>query len=139
MTGKSLNAERVPSETLMFDNGFEPRRAPRGSVLIAFAQSDPTPILAGLSQLATPLDVVVLDNGSDDSARAERVTAEVARLALPARFVRLGSRSARATTRNRLAREARAARRLVLDADAPSDHLRSLRRWLAKAEAASVA
>jgi hypothetical protein len=137
MTGKGSNAENA--ETLMFDNGVRAHHAPRSSVLIAFAQNDPTPLLAGLSQLAASVDVVVLDNGSGDAPRAERVTAEVARLALPARFVRLARRAPRAATRNRLALEARAARRLVLDADAPGDHLRSLRRWLGSAHTASAA
>jgi hypothetical protein len=114
--GGDMNAE-----TLIFDNGVRPRRKPALSVLIPFFRNDPTRLVAGLGRLGTPLEVVVLDNGSGDAALADRLTAAILRLRLPARLVRLSARTGRATARNRLALEARAERRLFLDVEAAQD------------------
>jgi len=123
----------MEAEILMFDNGASARRRPRLSVLIPYSRRDPTGLIEGLGALDTPMELVVLDNGSGDKGLANRVTGAILGLDLPARFVRLPAKLGRASARTRLAHEARAERRVFLDAEA-SARPASLARALAMVE-----
>lgn len=109
-----------PSETL-FDNDTWAEAAPRLSVLIPFLRDDPSRLLEALDREATDLngrvEVVALDDGSDDEALAARVRTVVTGRALPARFVRLSHNVGRSRGRNRLATHARGEWFLFLDSD----------------------
>lgn len=125
----------APARTVTVDNATWPSAQPCVSVLIPFHRDDPTRLLAALDGANLPAEVVVLDDGSNDSALAAKVAAAVRSLALPARFVRLASNEGRAAGRNRLAAEARGRHLLFLDADMLPDAADFLARWLALIEA----
>jgi len=114
----------------LFDNGVRARSAPKLSVLIPFYRDDPVRLIATLNRKGAGVEVVVLDDGSHDDALAARVTAAVAGLQIPARFIRLGLNEGRSAGRNRLAREARGRHLLFLDADMLPDQFDFLHRWL---------
>ena len=120
-------------ETQMFDNGVQGRRKPALSVLIPFQRNDPTALLAGLARLDAAMDVVLLDNGSGDDARAASLMEAMLSLKHACRLVRLPAKLSWAMARNRLAVEARAERRLFVDVGAPNA-CELLRRTLAMIE-----
>jgi glycosyltransferase involved in cell wall biosynthesis len=106
---------------ILFDNAARTQAAPTLSVLIPFLREDPSRLLLALDREAASLvgavELVVLDDGSADSALAETVTRTIAGLALPARFVRLSANVGRSRGRNRLATHARGEWFLFLDSD----------------------
>jgi len=112
------------------DNAAWADKAPALSVLIPFKGDDPSSLLAALGREAVAAEIVVLDDGSQDDALAERVRAGVQALRLPARFVRLAHNEGRAKGRNRLVSHARAGRFLFLDSDMLPDTPHFLRAWL---------
>jgi glycosyltransferase involved in cell wall biosynthesis len=122
-----------PRESL-YENRAWIAGTPHLSVLIPFLREDPSALLLALDReaadLADAVEIVVLDDGTGDDALAARVEATVARLALPARFVRLAENVGRAKGRNRLAHHARATYFLFLDSDMLPDGPRFLRTYL---------
>ena len=116
------------------DNPGWSAATPTLSVLIPFHRDDPVRLLQALGREAQALgarvEVVVLDDGSDDGALHARVAAEVARLRLPARLVRLHVNAGRAKGRNRLAAHGRARRLLFLDSDMLPDRADFLAAYL---------
>lgn len=116
-------------ETL-FDNEGWAGATPKLSVLIPFKGDDPSPLLAALGREPCLAEVIVLDDGSNDEALAERVRGLVAELPLSARFVRLARNEGRSKGRNRLVAHARAEHFLFLDSDMLPDDPHFLRRWL---------
>lgn len=106
----------------------------RLSVLIPFKGDDPVRLLAALDREAVAAEIVLLDDGSNDGALAERVTAQVLAMRLPVRFIRLAANQGRARGRNTLASQARAAHLLFLDSDMLPDSDDFLRAWVAIAE-----
>ena len=119
----------------IIDNAVWTSAAPRLSVLIPFFRDDPCRLIAALDRPAKPLEIVVLDDGSGDSALADRVARTVRGLTTPARFVRLTRNEGRAAGRNRLAGEARSRHLLFLDSDMLPDASDFLARWLTVIEA----
>lgn len=103
---------------------------PRLSVLIPFHRDDPTPLLAALDLSGASVEIVLLDDGSDDPALAQRVASLITSMRLPVRFVRLPVNLGRAAGRNLLASEARGRHLLFLDADMLPDANDFLLRWL---------
>jgi glycosyltransferase involved in cell wall biosynthesis len=106
---------------------------PRLSVLIPFLRDDPSQLLEVLDRQVAALaevEIVTLDDGSDDNALADRVADAVRSMARPARFVRLTVNEGRSKGRNRLASHARARHLLFLDADMLPDGEDFLRRYL---------
>ncbi len=95
------------------------------SVLTPFLRDDPSGLLAAIEEqaarLSVPVEIVALDDGTDDEALAERIIQHVRQLSMPAAFVRLSANEGRAAARNRLAEFARGRHLLFLDADTVPD------------------
>jgi glycosyltransferase involved in cell wall biosynthesis len=131
-----------PSERL-FDNPGWAGARPLVSVLIPFLREDPSRLLAALGREAAGLggavELVVLDDGSADAALDAAVTATVAGLPLPARFVRLSANVGRSKGRNRLASHARGEWFLFLDSDMLPDSETFLANYVALIEAEAPA
>jgi glycosyltransferase involved in cell wall biosynthesis len=117
-------------KTVIVDNAAWADAAPKLSVLIPFFRDDPTRLLAALGRTDAAVEVVLLDDGSNDVAMAARVAEAVRGMNIAARFVRLGSNQGRAEGRNRLAAVARGRHLLFLDADMLPDAPDFLLRWL---------
>ena len=116
------------------DNPARKRRArPALSVLIPFLRDDPSELLQLLDEeahgLAGSVEVVVLDDGTNDAELTARLTAQVDRMTLPVRLVTLKRNAGRSVGRNRLASEARGGSLLFLDSDMRPDHRRFLQTW----------
>lgn len=112
------------------DNAAWAAARPRLSVLIPFKGDDPVRLLAALDREPAEVEIVLLDDGSDDPALLARVSEKVCGLALPARLVSLARNEGRARGRNRLVSHARAGHFLFLDSDMLPDDPHFLRLWL---------
>jgi len=121
------------------DNAGWAGAAPLLSVLIPFHRHDPSALIGRLDAAMAPVEIVALDDGSDDPALAAATSAAVGELATPARLVRLARNRGRAAGRNRLAAEARGRWLLFLDADMLPDAPDFLWRWLEVVERQSPA
>lgn len=103
------------------DNATWTDAAPRLSVLTPFLRDDPTALIRALDRqtLGQPgaVELVVLDDGSNDDQLAQATTLTVAHATLPARFIRSLVNMGRARGRNRLASAARGQWLLFLDSD----------------------
>lgn len=126
------------------DNTAWDRAQPLLSVLIPFLRDDPSDLLAVLDSEAGLLggraEVVMLDDGTDDAALTDRLTAQIKGMALPARLITLPVNEGRSVGRNRLAAAARAGSLLFLDSDMRPDRPGFLRHWagLVEREAPAV-
>lgn len=107
---------------------------PQLSVLIPFLRDDPTPLLTALSregdQLATRVEIVVLDDGTNSSSLTDDLKALIAALPLAARLITRTDNLGRAKGRNLLAEHARGSHLLFLDADMMPDSPLFLSTWL---------
>jgi glycosyltransferase involved in cell wall biosynthesis len=112
------------------ENAAWANAAAKLSVLIPFKGDDPAELIGMLGRESTPVELVVLDDGTRDPALAERVAAAVRACPLPALFISLAKNVGRAKGRNRLAAEARAGHLLFLDSDMAPDDGAFLGRWL---------
>jgi glycosyltransferase involved in cell wall biosynthesis len=104
--------------------------APKLSVLIPFFRDDPSRLLAALDQADAAVEIVLLDDGSNDPALAHRVAKTVRAARIAVRFVQLSANQGRAEGRNRLAAVARGRHLLFLDSDMLPDAPDFLLRWL---------
>jgi glycosyltransferase involved in cell wall biosynthesis len=120
----------MSAEAAISDNHAWADATPKLSVLIPFFRDDPTRLLAALDHTDAPVEIVLLDDGSDDAALAARVADAVHCMRTPTRFVRLLANEGRAGGRNRLAAEARGRHLLFLDSDMLPDAPDFLLRWL---------
>ena len=118
------------TEAVLTDNAAWAEATPKLSVLIPFFRDDPARLLAALDVAAAAVEIVLLDDGSDDAALAANVADLVRSMRIPTRFVRLLANEGRASGRNRLAAEARAGHLLFLDSDMLPDAPDFLPRWL---------
>lgn len=124
-------------ETL-FQNERWPATRPTLSVLIPFLRDDPAALLRALDReagdlagdLAGAVEVVVLDDGTEDAVLTARVETAVGALALPCRLVTLAANLGRAKGRNLMAARARGAWLLFLDSDMLPDSPAFLRAYL---------
>lgn len=103
---------------------------PRLSVLIPFKGDDPCRLLTALGRERAAVEIILLDDGSQDDLLAARVGAEIRALTLPARLVRLPRNEGRAKGRNRLVSQARSRHYLFLDSDMLPDSPAFLACWL---------
>jgi len=98
---------------------------PKLSVLAPFYREDPSPLLRALDAEAGPMagavEIITLDDGSDDDRLTGLVSNTIGRMASPARFIRLDKNVGRAKARNRLAADARGEWLLFLDSDMAPD------------------
>jgi glycosyltransferase involved in cell wall biosynthesis len=110
---------------------------PTISVLMPFLRDDPAALLDLLDREAAPLagavEIVVLDDGTADTALTERLQTQVTALALPVRLITLSANEGRSKGRNRLAQTARGDFLLFLDSDMRPDGGRFLQTWAAVA------
>ena len=118
----------TPSATIV-DNAAWADAAPKLSVLIPFFRDDPRRLLAALDRADGAVEIVVLDDGSNDRALAHQMAKAVRAMKLATRFVQLRSNQGRAEGRNRLAAIARARHLLFLDSDMLPDAPDFLLRW----------
>ncbi len=132
----------APSE-LLHQNADWTGAEPLLSVLIPFHGDNPLPLLQALETeaeaLAGDVEVVLLDDGSRDASLADRVLAQVERMRLPTRFVRLLQNVGRAKGRNRLFAAARGRFLLFLDSDMRPDRPDFLRTWVREARSGDAA
>ena len=112
------------------DNATWASAAPKLSVLIPFFRDDPRRLLTALDGVDAAVEIVVLDDGSNDRALTHQVAKAVRAMTTPARLVRLRENQGRAEGRNRLAAVARARHLLFLDSDMLPDAPDFLLRWL---------
>lgn len=115
------------------DNARWKAARPALSVLMPFLRDDPTELLALLDEEAASVDgaveVVVLDDGTNDADLTARLTDKIKAMRLPARLITLPANEGRSRGRNRLASAARGGSLLFLDSDMKPDHRRFLRDW----------
>jgi glycosyltransferase involved in cell wall biosynthesis len=119
----------------LYDNARWPKAQPRLSVLIPFLRDDPTRVMRALDREARALDgaveLVALDDGTNDLALTERVNLAIDDLALPARLITLTDNQGRAKGRNLMAARSRGAWLLFLDSDMLPDSPDFLKTYLA--------
>lgn len=118
---------------IVMDNASRKSAKPAISVLIPFLRDDPTELLGLLDEEAGALDgtveIVLLDDGTNDPALTARLTSVVLAMALPVRLISLTRNEGRSKGRNRLAASARGGSLLFLDSDMRPDHRRFLWTW----------
>ncbi len=106
---------------------------PAISVLIPFLRDDPAELLALLDEEAASVsgavEIVLLDDGTGDTALTARLVGQIKAMALPVRLITLPGNEGRSIGRNRLASAARGGSLLFLDSDMRPDHRRFLRDW----------
>ncbi|MAK81118.1 glycosyltransferase [Phenylobacterium sp.] len=118
----------------LFDNAPWASAQPRLSVLIPFKGDDPRALIATLAREPAAVEIVLLDDGTGDSALSGALQALIADLPLPIRLVTLAVNEGRAKGRNRLVSHARAGHFLFLDSDMAPDSPDFLKTWLALIE-----
>jgi len=105
------------------------------SVLIPFLRDNPAPLLARLDAEAAALggtvELVVLDDGTGDTALTAALARQIGTAELPVRLITLTANEGRAQGRNRLATAARGRTWLFLDSDMRPDRPDFLQAWLA--------
>lgn len=115
------------------------------SVLTPFLRDDPSALLALLDREAGVLngkvEIVLLDDGTNDPVLTRRLEVQLTGLDLPARMIVLDANEGRSLGRNRLASAARGKSLLFLDSDMRPDTVHFLQDWLAliRAEDPAVA
>ena len=115
----------------LIDNDHWAAATPRLSVLIPFMRDDPRRLLRALDRAQDGIEIVLLDDGTNDPGLTSAVVQVVQGLNLPCRFVTLPTNEGRARGRNRLAANARAQAWLFLDSDMLPDSEQFLAYWLA--------
>ncbi len=118
---------------VVHDNSVWRRAEPSLSVLVPFLRDDPVALLALLDREAAALngavELVVLDDGTNDADLTRRLIAQADASALPIRLISLSANEGRSVGRNRLANAARGSSLLFLDSDMRPDHARFLQTW----------
>ena len=108
---------------------------PALSVLMPFLRDDPRELLKLLDREAASLgrtvEIVVLDDGTDDPRLTTDLIDILHHMALPARLITLARNEGRAMGRNRLAEASRGGSLLFLDSDMRPDQFRFLETWIA--------
>jgi len=116
-----------------FDNPAWATAAPTLSVLMPFLRDDPRDLLTLLDREAAALDglveVVLLDDGTANTALTTALKGQIADLSLPLRLITLAVNEGRSKGRNRLSEAARGRFLLFLDSDMRPDTDRFLRTW----------
>lgn len=127
------------------DNAAWTAAAPTISVLTPFLRDDPDALIRQLDTEAAALsgqvELILMDDGTNDAALTKRLKATLDGLSLPARLITLTANEGRAKGRNRLTTAARGPAFLFLDTDMKPDTPHFLRAWadLFAADAPAVA
>lgn len=118
---------------VVHDNSAWRCAEPSLSVLIPFLRDDPVALIALLDREASALsgavELVLLDDGTNDADLTRRLIAQADASALPLRLISLSANEGRSVGRNRLATAARGSSLLFLDSDMRPDHARFLQTW----------
>ncbi len=121
------------SRPVLTDNAARRRAKPAVSVLIPFLRDDPSGLLQLLDEeapyVAGAVEVVVMDDGTNDPDLTARLQKQIRAMSLPARLITLKQNEGRSKGRNRLADSARGGSLLFLDSDMRPDHRRFLWTW----------
>lgn len=125
------------------DNRAWRSATPTLSVLIPFLHDDPEALIVLLDREALTLrgdaELILLDDGTNDSELTARLIARIEASALPIRLITLSKNEGRSVGRNRLAASARGSSLLFLDSDMRPDHDRFLTTWADLAATADTA
>lgn len=118
---------------VLTDNAARRRAKPAVSVLIPFLRDDPSELVQLLDEeaasIAGAVEIVVMDDGTNDPDLTARLRSQIQAMALPARLITLTKNEGRSKGRNRLAESARGGSLLFLDSDMRPDHSRFLWTW----------
>lgn len=118
---------------VVVENTVWAKSKPMLSVLMPFLRDDPEELLKRLDAEAPSLggavEIVVLDDGTQDAALTDRLTRRVQAMALPVRLITLPTNEGRSGGRNRLSTAARGQSLLFLDSDMLPDTDRFLKTW----------
>lgn len=121
------------SRPVITDNAARRRAKPAVSILIPFLRDDPSDLLQLLDEEAAAVEgaveIIVMDDGTNDPDLTARLQAQVKAMALPVRLISLTKNEGRSKGRNRLADAARGGSLLFLDSDMRPDHRRFLWTW----------
>lgn len=121
------------TRAVLTDNAGRRGATPAVSVLIPFLRDDPAELLQLLDEEAAALggavEIILLDDGTNDANLSDRLNAQVRSMALPCRLITLSTNEGRSKGRNRLAGAARGGSLLFLDSDMRPDHRRFLWTW----------
>ena len=121
------------SRPVITDNARRRGAKPAVSVLIPFLRDDPSELLQLLDEEAGAVDraveIIVMDDGTDDPDLTARLQTRIRAMALPARLITLKKNEGRSKGRNRLADAARGGSLMFLDSDMRPDHRRFLWTW----------
>ncbi len=121
------------------ENAAWGKASPRLSILIPFLRDDPSDLLEMLSRealtLAGQVEIVLLDDGTNDPDLTARLTDQVRAMRIATRMITLSQNEGRSLGRNRLAQSARGSSLLFLDSDMRPDSDRFVRIWLDLVEA----
>lgn len=127
----------------VYDNRAWRSATPTLSVLIPFLHDDPEALIGLLDREALTLrgaaELILLDDGTNDSELTARLIARIEASALPIRLITLSKNEGRSVGRNRLAASARGSSLLFLDSDMRPDHDRFLTTWADLAATADTA
>lgn len=127
------------------DNAAWTGAAPTISVLAPFLRDDPDALIRQLDTEAAALngqvELILMDDGTNDAALTARLKATLNGLSLPARLITLDANEGRAKGRNRLTTAARGQAFMFLDSDMKPDTPHFLQNWadLFAADAPAVA
>ena len=121
-----------------FESSSYATAAPSLTVAVPFFRYDPLPLFRTLCLQAKALDlrveILLLDDGSDDAPRLASVADAVLGAEAPARLLALRANQGRSAGRNRLFAESRARHLLFLDCDMAPDGNSFLESWLRHAQ-----
>lgn len=119
------------SETI-FTNGVKAARPLALSIATPFFRNDPSELLDLLSDHMTgeAVELIVVDDGSQDRALTAKLEATLLSLSVPARLITLNTNQGRSSARNRLIAGAKAPVILFLDSDMAPDTPSFVSDWL---------
>jgi len=114
----------------IIDNDLWRDALPKISVLIPCYRHEPTALILSLDRPDLPIEIIVLDDGSNDPGLMENLSLTIQRITTAGRFIHLHKNEGRSSGRNRLAASARADFLLFLDADMLPDNPDFLDQWV---------
>ncbi|ESQ76924.1 glycosyltransferase family 2 protein [Asticcacaulis sp. YBE204] len=123
-----MNAH-VKSAQVVLNAAYDEAATPHLSVLIPFYRESPSALLKALTPIPG-VEIILLDDGSQQPDLTQDVLSTIDDLALPVKFITLPANEGRARGRNRLTTAARGAYFLCLDSDMLPDHADFLERWI---------
>lgn len=100
------------------------------SILTPFYKHDPSALIMSLAETKAPVELVLLDDGSQSADLIIKTVRAAHHCGFPVRIIVREDNAGRAAARNRLAEAARGDYALFLDADMTPDNADFIARWL---------